>query len=134
MISGTLQPDPVRMRMQQPCPITPRLIRLRHAPFYLGIDRNRFNAEVRPYLVEIRIGRQGVAFDRLDLDAWVDKYKARNGRSVRLRGELTWDAKQHRGSRNARASGISTNASAGGAFARAVEQVTSRKRNASSRD
>jgi hypothetical protein len=44
--------------------INPRLIRLRDAPFYLGMDKNRFNAEVCPYVVEIRIGNQGVAFDQ----------------------------------------------------------------------
>ena len=54
--------------------IQPRLIRLRDAPAYLGMDRNRFNREVRPALLEIRIGRQGVAFDRLEMDAWVDHY------------------------------------------------------------
>ena len=53
---------------------------MRDAPFYLGMDKNRFNAEVRPYVVEIRMGKQGVALDRFDLDAWVDQYKARNGR------------------------------------------------------
>jgi hypothetical protein len=58
----------------------PRLIRLRDAPEYLGMDRNRFNTEVRSGLTEIPIGLQGVAFDRLDLDAWVDQYKTRNGR------------------------------------------------------
>jgi len=42
--------------MQQHIRITPRLIRFRDAPCYLGMDRNRFNAEVRPYLVAIRIG------------------------------------------------------------------------------
>jgi len=59
--------------MQRHGPIAPRLVRMRNAPFYLGMDRNRFNAEVRRYLVEIRIGQQGIAFDRLDLDAWVDQ-------------------------------------------------------------
>ena len=48
--------------------LLPRFVRLRDAPGYLGMDRNRFNREVRPYLVEIRIGVQGIAFDRLDLD------------------------------------------------------------------
>ena len=62
------------------CAVAPRLLRFRDAPHYLGMDRNRFNAEVRPHLTEIRIGRQGVAFDRLELDAWVDHYKSRNGR------------------------------------------------------
>lgn len=42
----------------------PRLLRLRDAPGYLGMDRNRFNAEVRPYVPEIPIGSQGIAFDR----------------------------------------------------------------------
>ena len=58
----------------------PRLIRLRDAHTYLGMDPNRFNSEVRPSLTEIPIGSQGIAFDRLDLDAWVDDYKACNGR------------------------------------------------------
>ena len=46
--------------------LTPRLIRVRDAPFYLGMDRNRFDAEVRPQLTEIPLGTQGIAFDRLD--------------------------------------------------------------------
>jgi predicted DNA-binding transcriptional regulator AlpA len=61
----------------------PRLIRFRDAPRYLGMDRNRFNIEVRPRVTEVRIGRQGVAFDRLELDAWVDDYLACNGRPLR---------------------------------------------------
>jgi hypothetical protein len=46
--------------------LLPRIIRFRDAPFYLGMDRRRFNAEVRPYLTEIPIGKQGVAFDRVE--------------------------------------------------------------------
>ena len=61
----------------------PRLLRFRDAPRYLGMDRNRFNAEVRPYLTNIPIGRLGIAFDRLELDAWVDEYKSRNGRRLK---------------------------------------------------
>jgi hypothetical protein len=56
--------------------IVPRIIRFRNAPAYLGMDRARFNAEVRPHLTEIPIGKQGIGFDRLELDAWVDAYKA----------------------------------------------------------
>ena len=70
---------------QQPC-FLPRLLRLRDAPFYLGMDRNRFNKEVRPHLIEIPIGEQGIAFDRLDLDAWADDHKSRNGRPGSMRG------------------------------------------------
>ena len=40
----------------------PRLLRLRDAPSYVGMDRNRFNKEVRPHLIEIPIGYQGIAF------------------------------------------------------------------------
>ncbi|HNP35034.1 MAG TPA: hypothetical protein PKK10_04210 [Woeseiaceae bacterium] len=63
--------------------LLPRFIRLRDAPFYLGMDRNRFNTEVRPYLTTIPIGRQGVAFDRLEMDAWVEEYISRNGRRLK---------------------------------------------------
>ena len=41
--------------------ILPRFIRFRDAPSYLGMDKDRFNAEVRPHLVDIQIGKQGVA-------------------------------------------------------------------------
>ena len=51
----------------------PRLTRLRDAPGYLAMDKNRFNARVRPWVTEIPIGTQGVAFDRLELDRWVDE-------------------------------------------------------------
>jgi hypothetical protein len=47
------------------------------------MDRNRFNAEVRPLLQEVRIGQQGVAFDRLELDAWWEQYRSRNERRPR---------------------------------------------------
>lgn len=60
--------------------LMPRLIRMRDAPGYLGMDKNRFNSEVRPQLTEIPLGSQCIAFDRLDLDSWVDQYIERNGR------------------------------------------------------
>ncbi|MHC4088481.1 MAG: hypothetical protein ACYSU5_25230 [Planctomycetota bacterium] len=68
----------------------PRFVRLRDAPSYLGMDRNRFNRIVRPYLVVIPIGKQGIAFDRLDLDDWADQYKSRNGRPA-ARRRKPWD-------------------------------------------
>jgi hypothetical protein len=43
-----------------------RLIRLRDAPTYLGMDKNLFNTQVRPNLTQLPIGNHGVAFDRLD--------------------------------------------------------------------
>ena len=74
--------------------ILPRIIRLRDAPDYLGMDKNRFNAEVRPLIIEMNIGSHGIGFDRLDLDAWVDEYKHRTGRSNSLKGIKTWDKQQ----------------------------------------
>ena len=68
----------------------PKLLRLRDAPAYLGMDKNRFNREVRPYITEIPIGSQGIAFDRLDLDAWVDHYKGCNGRPGSKKGDELW--------------------------------------------
>ena len=105
--------------------IAPRIIRFRDAPHYLGMDRNRFNAEVRPHLTEVPIGKQGIGFDRLELDAWFEDYKSRNGRPAR-KGKNTWDASKYPASSCGPESGMSTNASAGGEFARALEQMTSR--------
>ena len=108
-----------------------RGIRLMDAPGYLGMDRNRFNAEVRPYLTEMRYGTQCVCFDRLDLDAWFDEYKSRNGRPGQPIGELTWDVKERRGSSKEPVHGTSTNKSTGVEFDRALAQLASKKRNAS---
>lgn len=55
--------------------IEPYFIRLRDAPFYLGMDKNRFNTEVRPMLQNIPIGKHGISFDRDDLKAWAAHYK-----------------------------------------------------------
>src|SRR3990167_9397533 len=74
--------------------LLPRLIRLKDVSNYIGMDRNRFNHLVRPNLIEIPIGTQGIAFDRLDLDAWVDHYKQRSGRpgGKEQRSNKQWDA------------------------------------------
>ena len=113
----------------QPC-FLPRLLRLRDAPFYLGMDRNRFNAEVRPYMTEIPIGEQGIAFDRLELDDWVEQYKLCNGRPAsNLRGNTLWDANEARGLGIVAGSGISKNRSLANRFTKALEQATSKRRN-----
>jgi len=108
-------------------PVQPRLIRFSVAPAYVGMDRNRFNQEVRPFLTEIPIGKQGIAFDRLELDAWVEDYKSRIGRPGRLIGETIWDVKDRQVSSNVTASGISTSASADSEFAKALAVLTSKK-------
>jgi len=92
------------------------------------MDRNRFNAEVRPYLTEIPIGRQGIAFDRLELDAWVEDYKSRIGCPGRSQGGTIWDVSNCQASSSEAPSGTSISASTDGEFARALAQLTSRKR------
>jgi hypothetical protein len=84
--------------------ILPRIIRIRDAPFYLGMDKNRFNAEVRPTLTELKIGTQGVAFDRLELDAWVDDLISRTGNktSTNKQEKKLWDVKKSQVSLNRR--------------------------------
>ena len=59
-----------------------RLIRLKDAPAYLGMNKNTFNTLVRPRIPHIRISKQALAFDRLDLDRWVEDNKNRCMRSV----------------------------------------------------
>jgi hypothetical protein len=98
------------------------------------MDRNRFNVEVRPHLTEIPIGIQGIGFDRLELDAWVDDYKSRNGRPGRSKGDISWDANEYPASSCGRGSGTSTSASSGKEFARALAQLSSRRRSKTSRE
>ena len=92
--------------------LLPRLIRLRDAPGYLGMDRNKFNAEVRPGLTEVPLGPQSIAFDRLELDAWASQYIARNGRrpkAFRLEDDLCQNVTVCRGSAKKAASGTLKN-------------------------
>ena len=114
----------------------PRLIRLRDVYAYLGMDRNRFNSEVRPCLTEVPIGKQGVAFDRLDLDAWVEDYKQRSGRPAVSTNRSTelWDAKRYRVSSNVARSGTSTRKSLDDDFARVVERLLSKRPKPTSQD
>ena len=63
--------------------LLPRLIRHRDAPSYLGVDRNRFDRDIRPSLTEVPLGDRAIAFDRHELDAWADAYIATCGRPSR---------------------------------------------------
>ena len=51
----------VSLRHPSSLRILPRLIRLRDAPHYLAMDKNRFNREVRQLVPVLRIGSQGAA-------------------------------------------------------------------------
>ena len=109
--------------------LLPRLIRLRDAPTYLGMDRHRFNQDVRPNLTEIPMGTQGIAFDRLDLDAWVDDYIQCSGRPAvtRQRSLEQWDEKNRQVSIKEATTGISTKRSSDAEFERVLARVTSKK-------
>ena len=87
--------------------IFPRLLRLRDAPKYQGMDRNRFSHEVRPFITEIPIGSQGIAFDRHESDQWTEQYKSLYGRPDQSLGEKIWDVKKHHDSSSGVKSGTS---------------------------
>ena len=61
--------------------IEPRIIRAGQAQIYCGMCDRVFNAEIRPYLTEIRIGVQGVGFDRFEMDEVLNDYIDRYGRA-----------------------------------------------------
>ena len=109
--------------------LIPRLIRLRDAPIYLGMDRHRFNQDVRPNLTEVPIGTQGIAFDRLDLDAWVDDYIHCSGRPAvtRQRSLEQWDEKNRQVSSKEGNIGISIRRSLDAEFEKALVRAVSKK-------
>lgn len=129
----TSSPETAKACAEPHARLLPRVLRSKDAPAYLGMDRNRFNKEVRPGLVEVPIGKQGIGFDRFDLDAWFDDYKHRNGRLGHA-GTSSWQKAQQPALPNAKAYGTSTNESMEKEFAKALEQATTRKRSNASQD
>ncbi len=106
----------------------PRFIRLKDAGRYLGMDPNRFNDEVRPFVTEIRIGTQGIAFDRLDLDQWADEYKKVNGCPGKaMKGATTWGRKSRQGLSKEEKSGTSGKQSKVSEFEKALARATSKR-------
>jgi hypothetical protein len=107
---------------------------MRDAPAYLGMDRHRFNTDVRPLIQTISIGNQGIAFDRLDLDAWVDQYKKRSNCPTvfdrpRASDEMvTQNAKERKARTNIGKYGKSTKRYSDGDFEKAVELVSRKAR------
>jgi hypothetical protein len=101
----------------------PRAIRQSKAPEYLGMSESQFNKMVRPFLIEIKDGRM-VSYDRLDLDAWFDQYKAANGKPAKE--SKTWQRK-HQGSASAGKSGTSTKLSPVSSYAKAREKLNSNR-------
>jgi predicted DNA-binding transcriptional regulator AlpA len=119
--------------------ILPRFIRFGDAPGYLGMCRDEFNKTVRPQVREFPIGKQGVAFDRHELDEWADAYisaraiekaavqdnnQPRSGRQ----GVNKWREKRSPVSTRETESGTSTRSSEVSDFKKALEQAKGRKR------
>ncbi|WP_338050270.1 hypothetical protein [Pseudomonas typographi] len=116
----------------------PRFIRAKFAPAYLGMCRDEFNKTVRPHIREFPIGKQGVAFDRLELDDWADRYiesmaieKAEDQDNNRprseRRGDSTWREKRSQGSTRGMESGTSTRLSGVSDFRKALAQAKEKK-------
>ena len=121
----------------------PRILRAGEAPGYLGMCRGEFDKTVRPHVREFRIGTQGVGFDRIELDEWVDAYIAnrliekadnqdnnrpRSERQGKDNGATPWPKKQSPASRKCRAaSGKSTKSTEENEFKRVLALVTAKK-------
>lgn len=112
--------------------ILPRLLRVKDAPRYCGMHREIFNRDIRPSLMEIPIGVQGKAFDRLEIDRVLDEYMQRNGRRPVSEGETTWDGSQVKASGFVGKRGISRSKSTASSFAKVLEQARSMKQKKSS--
>jgi hypothetical protein len=112
----------------------PRVIRAKNAHAYLGMDRNRFNREVKPHLIAVPIGVQGLGYDRFDLDKWWEEYKRRNGMPgalLKAEGEEQWVEKLQdsvAGRTSPAERGTFTRCSTARQFMKVVAQVTKKKR------
>ncbi|WP_236010208.1 hypothetical protein [Pseudomonas paraversuta] len=127
----------------QVAPTPPRFLRAMDAPGYLGMCRDEFNKTVRPNVREFPIGKQGIGFDRLELDAWADAYvesksiekaanqdnnRPRSERQGKKQGETPWPKKQSPASSKCRtASGRSTRSTEENEFKRVLALVTAPK-------
>lgn len=116
---------------KQKLSLSPRIIRVRDVCEYSGMCDRVFNREVRPYLTEIRIGVQGVGFDRFELDRVLDDYIQRYGRAPTKNLESEQCKKSERNplvaSTIGMVSGTSTKELAVSEFAKAQEQVRRKK-------
>lgn len=109
--------------------MTPRLIRVQQAAAYCGMKYDMFCKLARPHLTEVPLGT-GIAFDRLELDRWVDDYMARYGRRPQTKGDETWQHEEPADSSCEATPGTSKRRASGrpeAGFAAALEQVISNK-------
>ena len=51
----------------------PRILRPNDAAYYCGMGRTLFERIIRPVVPTIRLGDIGIGYDRIDLDAAIDR-------------------------------------------------------------
>jgi hypothetical protein len=108
--------------------LEPKWVRLRDVPAYTGMDLKMFNRLARPHLVEIRLSSKCVAFDKVDLDRWMDEYKSGNGLPPdRKGGKSSWEGKEPRAYTGEAKSGISERPSVDANYWEALERASSMK-------
>src|ERR1700722_4606018 len=104
----------------------PVIIRFKNAPSYCGMNRQRFNREVRPLLTLIPIGKSGIGFYRQELDAWAEHLK--NTQGIPPHRRTTWEKSDlYRGSGCATASGTLTKWSTENAYLKALKSAKGQK-------
>jgi hypothetical protein len=108
----------------------PRFIRQKDAPAYLGMSVPVFNKMVRPYVTQIPNGR-AVSYDRLDLDAWADQYKAAYGKPGK---EMPQWEREPRGFESGGTSGAYAKPSSPSRFEQAVERFKLKQKAATKKD
>jgi len=95
------------------------------------MNKNSFNKLVRPRVRTVTIGERGVAFDRLELDAWAEEYCRCNGRPAPKKEGLLCRSEHQdsiEGRRPVARNGTSTNGSdTMDAFVRALERAMKKK-------
>ena len=123
--------------------MTPKLIRMRDAPAYLGMSLRVFNQTVRPNVREVVVGIQGVAFIRDELDQWAEDFfelygvakpalSTQNGRRIERCHEerkSTWHEKQSQASTRKMVSGTLINSSEVSGFEKVRALLRERKQN-----
>ena len=69
--------------------IIPIILRPKDVHFYCGMNRQRFNREVRKLLTIVPIGKTGIGFYREELDAWAENLK--NTQGIPPERRATWE-------------------------------------------
>ena len=108
--------------------IQPRILRVGQAIKYSGLSRPLFKEHIRPKCGEITIGKQGIGFEKVEIDKALDDYIARYGCAPKEEQETSECKKEkQQDSSSTGTSGISTNGLAESAFARAAKRATNKK-------